>query len=162
MNTILVYFVIPLATIILSAILESFINCPIKVSGIFFSIFIVIAGILGSTIELFFYALIYTSISLLSAFLEKYYLSRCINNFNLNNSNLNNSNYIDNYNNNYNKNYGDIYYESPYNNSNILTDRYINDFDYCKENVLQNSKDSNKIITQNSMQNNNYYNRKYR
>ena len=41
MNILLIFFAIPLAVIILSAILESLINCPFKVAGIFFAIFIV-------------------------------------------------------------------------------------------------------------------------
>ena len=39
MNTLLIFFALPLATIILSAIFETFINCPFKVAGIAFSIY---------------------------------------------------------------------------------------------------------------------------
>ncbi len=67
MNTLLVFLAIPLATIILSAIFETFINSPIKVSGIFFSIFIVVAFALGGTAELVLAALIYIIISFLTA-----------------------------------------------------------------------------------------------
>lgn len=72
----LVYFAIPLATIILSAILESLIRCPLKVVGIFFSIFLVTAAALGSTIELFFAAIIYTIISFITAFIVHFILCR--------------------------------------------------------------------------------------
>ena len=43
MNVLLIFFAIPLATIILSVILQTLINCPFKVAGIAFSIFIVVA-----------------------------------------------------------------------------------------------------------------------
>lgn len=69
MNTLLVFFAIPLATIILSAILETFINSPIKVAGIFFSIFIVVAFALGGTAELILAAIVYTVISFITAFI---------------------------------------------------------------------------------------------
>ena len=69
MNNLLVYFAIPLATVILSSILETFINCPLKVGGIFFSIFLVVAAALGGTIELLFAAIIYSIISFVTAFI---------------------------------------------------------------------------------------------
>lgn len=71
MNVLLIFFAIPLAVIILSAILETFIKCPVKVSGIFFSIFIVVAFALGGTAELIVLAIIYTIISLITALIVK-------------------------------------------------------------------------------------------
>ena len=69
MNTLLIFFAIPLATIILSAILETFIRCPLKVAGIFFSIFIVVAFALGGSAELIVAAIVYTLLSLITAFI---------------------------------------------------------------------------------------------
>lgn len=69
MNILLIFFAIPIATIILSAILETFIHCPYKVAGIFFSIFIVVAFALGGTAELVVAALVYTIISFLTAYI---------------------------------------------------------------------------------------------
>lgn len=68
MNILLIFFAIPIATIILSAILETFIRCPIKVAGIFFSIFLVLAFILGGTAELIVAAIVYTIISFITAY----------------------------------------------------------------------------------------------
>lgn len=68
MNILLIFFAIPLATIILASILETFIRCPIKVAGIFFSIFIVLAFALGGTAILIVAAIIYTILAFLSAF----------------------------------------------------------------------------------------------
>lgn len=71
MNILLFFFAIPIATIILSAIFETFINSPVKVAGIFFSIFLVIAFILGGTAELIVGAIIYTIISFVTAYIVK-------------------------------------------------------------------------------------------
>ena len=65
----LVFFAIPIATIILSGILETFINSPFKVTGIFFSIFLVTAFALGGTADLIVAAIIYTIISFITAYL---------------------------------------------------------------------------------------------
>ena len=67
MNMLLIYFAIPISTIILSAILETFIYCPLKVAGIFFSIFLVVAFAYGGTSELIVAAIIYTIISFITA-----------------------------------------------------------------------------------------------
>ena len=69
MNTLLIFFAIPLATIILSAIFETFIRCPLKVAGIAFSIFIIVAFALGGSAELIVAAIIYTLLSLITAFI---------------------------------------------------------------------------------------------
>ena len=63
MNTLLVFFAIPIAIIILSVILETFIKYPIKVAGIFFAIFLVVAFALGGTAELIVLAIAYTILS---------------------------------------------------------------------------------------------------
>ena len=76
MNNLLVFFAIPVATIILSAILETFINCPLKVGGIFFSIFLVVAAALGGTIELLFAAIVYTMLIVQSLFMFISYIKR--------------------------------------------------------------------------------------
>lgn len=72
MNTLLIFFALPLATIILSAIFETFINCPIKVAGIAFSIYLIVAFALGGTIELVVAAIIYTILSLITALIVHY------------------------------------------------------------------------------------------
>ena len=69
MNFLLIFFAIPLATIILSIILETLIRCPFKVAGIAFSIFIVLAFALGCTAVLIVAAIVYTIISFISAFI---------------------------------------------------------------------------------------------
>lgn len=76
MNVLLIFFAIPLAVIILSAILESFINCPFKVAGIFFAIFIVLAFAFGGTATLIVAAIVYTIISYITAVIIRFIINR--------------------------------------------------------------------------------------
>ncbi len=97
MNILLIFFAIPIATIILSAILETFIRCPFKVAGIFFSIFLVLAFILGGTAELIVAAIIYTILSFITAYIVEIILrnreeNNCGCNNNDNNCGCNNNN----------------------------------------------------------------------
>ncbi len=105
-ETLLIYFAIPLAVIILSAIFETFINCPIKIAGIVFSILLVVAfASFGS--EFLVAVIIYTILSYITAFIiNRYNRRECklqnienliINNNEQNNSNNNNENNSTNY-----------------------------------------------------------------
>ncbi len=69
MNNLLIFFAIPVATIILSIIFETLIKCPFKIAGIAFSIFLLTAFALGGTVELLVLAIVYTIISFISAYL---------------------------------------------------------------------------------------------
>lgn len=69
MNILLIFFAIPLATIILASIFETFIRCPIKVAGIAFAIFLIVAFALGGTAVLIVAAIIYTILAFISAFI---------------------------------------------------------------------------------------------
>lgn len=68
MNILLIFFAIPIAIIILSVILETFIKYPIKVAGIFFAIFLVVVFALGGTAELIVLAIAYTILSFIAAY----------------------------------------------------------------------------------------------
>lgn len=76
MNILLIFFAIPIAVIILSIILETYMRSPLKVAGIFFSIFIVLAFALGGTAELIVAAIVYTLISLITAYIVELITSR--------------------------------------------------------------------------------------
>ena len=43
MNTLLIFFALPLATIILAAVLQKLIKCPVLVAAIFFAIYLIVA-----------------------------------------------------------------------------------------------------------------------
>lgn len=97
MNEILlIYFAIPLAVIILSAIFETFINCPIKIAGIVFSILLIVAfAAFGS--EFLVAVIIYTILAYITAFIiNRYNRRECklqnIENLIINNNEQNNSN----------------------------------------------------------------------
>ena len=103
MNILLIFFAIPLATIILSIIFETLIQCPIKVAGIAFSIFIIVAFALGGTAVLIVAAIVYTIISFITAFITMIIRNRKDNNrcnyiyndnwYNSSNSNFDNNNF---------------------------------------------------------------------
>ena len=103
----LLFFALPLATIILAAIFETFINCPLKVAGIAFSIYLIVAFALGGTVEFIVAAIVYTILALITALIVKLIQDRnsscccqddecngnnCGNNCNCNNNNENNCN----------------------------------------------------------------------
>ena len=87
MNILLFFFAIPVAIIILSAIFETLIKCPIKIAGITFAIFLVVAFALGGTAEMLIAVIIYTIISYLTAFIvcliSTRERDRCCNNSNI-------------------------------------------------------------------------------
>ena len=74
MNTLLIFFALPLATIILAGIFETFINCPFKVAGIAFAIYLIVAFALGGTIELIVAAIVYTILALITALIVHFIL----------------------------------------------------------------------------------------
>lgn len=71
MNNLLIFFALPIATIILATVLEKILNCPATVSAVFFAIFLVVtfsafdATFLIATI-------IYTILAFLSALLVRF------------------------------------------------------------------------------------------
>ena len=75
MNTLLIFFALPLATIILAGIFETFINCPFKVAGIAFAIYLIVAFALGGTIELIVAAIVYTILALITALIVHFILN---------------------------------------------------------------------------------------
>lgn len=79
MNILLIFFAIPLAVIVLSAILETFIHCPFKIAGIFFSIFIVVAFALGGSATQIVASIIYTLIAFITAVVVRLIINRMCN-----------------------------------------------------------------------------------
>lgn len=96
MNNLLIFFAIPVATIILSVIFETLIRCPFKIAGIAFSIFLITAFSLGGTAELLVLAIVYTIISFISAYLTAIFENRNDNNCTNQTNNIENTNGINN------------------------------------------------------------------
>lgn len=84
MNTILLFFVLPLSTIILSIVLQKILKCPILVAGTFFAIFLIVTYVVDSNLLIF--AIAYTIISYITATLSRMIcnliekIGRCCNN----------------------------------------------------------------------------------
>ncbi len=66
MNVLLIFFALPLATIVISIALQKIFRCPILVSAIVFSIFLIITFVINN-INFLIAAIIYTIISYISA-----------------------------------------------------------------------------------------------
>ena len=97
----LVFFAIPLATILLAIVLESILDRPILVGITFFAVYLVIAftlvalGTISNLGEALVAVIIYTIIAFITAYLTRlvrYVLSRIIDNSNNGNNNNNNGN----------------------------------------------------------------------
>lgn len=82
MDPILLFFVLPLATIVISIALESLLNNPYLVSAIVFSVFLISAFTVTTT-DFLIYTIIYTIIALITALIYDA-IRRFINNNNRN------------------------------------------------------------------------------
>lgn len=69
MNTVLLFFVLPLSTIILSIVLQKILKCPTLVAGTFFAIFLIVTYVVDP--NLLIYAIAYTIISYITATLTR-------------------------------------------------------------------------------------------
>lgn len=79
MNTLLIFFALPLATIILAIVLQKLIKCPILVAAIFFSIYLIVAfAVFNATFLIV--AIIYTFLAYVTASIVKilcHFFSNC-------------------------------------------------------------------------------------
>lgn len=101
MNTLLIFFALPIATIILSIVLEKILRCPILTAATFFAIYLIVAFALFNETALVF-VIIYTILAYITALIAEFFFSRCRKrectnncccpNNNSNNSNSNNNN----------------------------------------------------------------------
>lgn len=68
MNTLLIFFALPLATIIISIALQKVLKCPALVAGIVFAIFLIVTFII-SDLNFLIATIVYTIVSFLTALL---------------------------------------------------------------------------------------------
>lgn len=78
-NLLLLLFALPVATIIIASILETFFNSPLKVAALFFAIYLVVAFAAFDASFLIF-VIIYTIIALISALITRVILNFINNN----------------------------------------------------------------------------------
>ena len=89
MNLLLIFFALPLATIVFSIALQKIFDNPILVASIIFSIFLIVTFVVGN-LNLLIATIIYTIISFLTAIIVKY-IDENNNENNENNGNCNNN-----------------------------------------------------------------------
>lgn len=89
MNLLLIFFALPLATIVFSIALQRILDNPILVASIIFSIFLIVTFVVGD-LNLLIATIIYTIFSFLTAIIVKY-IDENSNNNNENNENCNNN-----------------------------------------------------------------------
>ena len=89
MNLLLIFFALPLATIVFSITLQRILENPILVASIIFSIFLIVTFVVGD-LNLLIATIIYTIISFLTAIIVKY-IDENNNENNENNGNCNNN-----------------------------------------------------------------------
>ena len=68
MNTLLIFFALPIAVIIISIALQKILKCPLLVSAIIFSIFLIVTFVVNN-LNFLVAAIIYAIISFITAFL---------------------------------------------------------------------------------------------
>ena len=83
MNILLIFFALPIATIIISIALQKILKCPILVAAIIFAIFLVVTFIVGN-LNFLVAAIIYAIISFITAVLT-YIICRILNTYRNNN-----------------------------------------------------------------------------
>ena len=89
MNLLLIFFALPIATIVFSIALQRILDNPILVASIIFSIFLIVTFVVGD-LNLLIATIIYTILSFLTAIIVKYIDENSDNN-NENNENCNNN-----------------------------------------------------------------------
>lgn len=78
MNIILLFFVLPIVTIILAIVLEKILRCPILTAATFFAIFLILAfTVFDETFLIFVIA--YTIIAFITAVIAEIFFRRCCN-----------------------------------------------------------------------------------
>ena len=76
MNIILLFFALPVATIILAIVLEKILRCPVLTAATFFAIFLIVAFAVFDESFLVF-VIAYTIIAYITAAIAEFFFSRC-------------------------------------------------------------------------------------
>ena len=76
MNTLLLFFALPVATIILAVVLEKIIRCPVLTAATFFAIFLIVAFVAFDATFLIF-VIVYTILAFIAAVISEFFFRRC-------------------------------------------------------------------------------------
>lgn len=100
MNTLLLFFALPVATVILAVVLEKILRCPFLTAATFFAIYLIIAfSVFDSSFLVF--VIVYTILAFIAAIIAEIFFGRCtgerksyrcLNNNNIENNTINLSN----------------------------------------------------------------------
>lgn len=74
MNILLIFFALPIATIIISAVLEKIIKCPLAVASVIFAIFLIVT-FTAFDVSFLVATIIYTILSLITALIVRFICS---------------------------------------------------------------------------------------
>lgn len=76
MNILLLFFALPVATIILAIVVEKILRCPVLTAATFFAIFLIVAFAVFDAFFLVF-VIAYTIIAFITAVIAEFFFSRC-------------------------------------------------------------------------------------
>ena len=76
MNILLLFFALPVATIILAVVLEKILRCPILTAATFFAIFLIVAFAIFDASFLIF-VIVYTILAFIAAIIAEFFFRRC-------------------------------------------------------------------------------------
>ena len=74
MNTLLIFFALPIATIILAIVLQKIIKCPILVAATFFAIYLIVT-FAAFDANFLIYAIIYTILACIAAVITRFIMN---------------------------------------------------------------------------------------
>ena len=74
MNTLLIFFALPIATIILAIVLQKIIKCPILVAATFFAIYLIVT-FAAFDANFLIYAIIYTILAYIAAVITRFIMN---------------------------------------------------------------------------------------
>lgn len=74
MNTLLIFFALPIATIILAIVLQKIIKCPILVAATFFAIYLIVT-FAAFDANFLIYAIVYTILSYIAAVITRFIMN---------------------------------------------------------------------------------------
>lgn len=78
MNILLLFFALPIATIILAVVLEKILRCPFLTAATFFAIFLIVAFAVFDASFLIF-VIVYTILAFIAALIAEFFFGRCNN-----------------------------------------------------------------------------------
>lgn len=90
MNILLIFFALPIATIILAIVLQKLLRCPVLTAATFFAIYLIVA-FAAFDASFLIYVIVYTVLAYITAVIAEFFFSRCRKNIKCNCNTCNNN-----------------------------------------------------------------------